>query len=118
YKSALGADRDDDRVLDVLRLDQAQDLGPEILRPIRPAYSAARDFAEAKMDGFQPCRIDKNLILRPRRRHRVEPAAGKLDRDDIFGAAVAIELVKIGPHRGRYCIDEVADDAIFVEAID
>src|SRR5690349_9280075 len=62
HKTAFGTDRHDDRVLDVLRLDQAKHLSAEILRPIRPAYAAAGDFAKAQMHGFEPRRIDEYLI--------------------------------------------------------
>jgi len=46
-RSRLGADRHDDGILDLLRLDQAEDLGAEILRPVGPAQAAARHLAEA-----------------------------------------------------------------------
>ena len=48
-EAALGADRDDDRVLDLLRLDQAEDLRTEVLAPVRPAQPAARDLAEPQV---------------------------------------------------------------------
>ena len=101
HKAAFGADRHDHRVLDVLRLDQTEDLGAEVLRPVRPANAATRHFAEAQMHGFDPRRIDENFIERPRQRHRVDFAAGELDRDQLFDTPIAAELIKIGADRRR-----------------
>src|SRR6202030_411275 len=75
-EAALGADRNNDGVLDLLRLDQAENLGAKILRPVRPADAAARHLAEAQMHGFEPRRVDENLVERLWRRHRGERAAG------------------------------------------
>ena len=75
HETALGADRHDDGVLDVLRFHQAQDFGAEILRPVGPADAAARHFAEAQMRGLDAGRIDENLVERPRQRHSVDLAA-------------------------------------------
>ena len=52
HETALGADRNDDGVLDMLGLDQPQNFGAEILAPIRPADAAARDLAVAQMNAF------------------------------------------------------------------
>ena len=46
-EAALGAHRHDHGILDLLRLDQPQYLGAEILTPVRPADAATRHFAEA-----------------------------------------------------------------------
>ena len=43
-EAALGAGRHDDRVLDLLRLAEAQHLGAEVLGAVRPADAAARDW--------------------------------------------------------------------------
>ena len=66
-EAALRADRHDDRVLDHLRLDQAQHFGAEILAAIRPAQAAARDRAEAQVHAFD--------ARRRRRRSRDTAAA-------------------------------------------
>jgi hypothetical protein len=58
-EAALRADRHDDRVLDHLRLHQAQHLGAEILAPVRPAQAAARHAAAAQVDAFHARRIDE-----------------------------------------------------------
>ena len=118
HEAALGADRHDDGVLDVLRFHQAQDFGAEILRPVGPANAAARHLAEAQMRGLDARRIDENLVERPRQRHGVDLAAGKLDGDDVLGLAVAVELIKVGADRRLHRIDEVAQDAVLVQAFD
>ncbi len=66
HEAALGADRHDHRVLDLLRLHQAQNLGAEILRPVGPADAAARHLAEAQMHALDPRRIDEDFVERPR----------------------------------------------------
>ena len=118
HEAALGADRHDDRVLDVLRLDQTEDFGAEILRPVGPANAAPRHFAEAQMHALDPRRIDKDFVERPRQRQAVDLAARKLDRDGSFDQTVGAELIKIGADRRRHRVDEVAQDAVLVEAID
>ena len=66
HETALRSDRNDDRVLDHLRLDQPQNLGPEIFRPVRPAQSAARHFSPAQVHAFEARRVHKNLEHRLR----------------------------------------------------
>ena len=51
-KAALRAGRHNHRILDHLRLHQAQNLGPEIVAPVRPADAAASDRPAAQMDAF------------------------------------------------------------------
>src|SRR5262249_16301019 len=95
-----------------------ENLGAEILRPVRPAYPAARHFAEAQMHRFQPRRIKKDLVERTRRRDSVELAAGELDGKHLFWPRIAAPLEKIGGYRRRDRTDEIANDAIFIEAVD
>src|SRR5262245_30857129 len=52
HKAALGADRHDHGVLDLLRFHEAEDLGAEILRPVGPAQATARNLAEAQVNTF------------------------------------------------------------------
>ena len=118
HETALGADRNDDRVLDLLRLDQAEDLGAEVLRPVGPADAAARDLAEAQVHAFDARRVDEDLVERPRQRQAVDPAAGELDGDQLLRAPVGIDLIEIGADGGLHRIDEVPQDAILVEACD
>ena len=72
HEAALGADRHDDGVLDLLRLDEAEHLGAEVLRPVGPAQAAARDLAEAQMDALDARRIDEDLVERARQRQRID----------------------------------------------
>ena len=64
HEAALGAHRHDDGVLDLLRLDEAEHLGAEILRPVGPAQAAARDLAEAQVHALDAGRIDEDLVER------------------------------------------------------
>ena len=117
-KAALGADRNNDGVLDVLRLHQAENFGAEILRPIGPANAAARHLAEAQMHRLKARRIEENLVQRPRQRHIVDFAAREFYRDKFFHASALVALIKIGADRGHDRVDEVAQDAVFIEAVD
>ncbi len=51
-EAALRPDRDDHRVLDLLGLDQAEDLGAEVLAAIAPAQATAGHRAEAQVHAF------------------------------------------------------------------
>ena len=66
HEAALGPGRDDDRVLHLLRLDQPEHFGAEVLEPVRPAQPAARHPAEPQVHRLQPGRVDEDLELRPR----------------------------------------------------
>ena len=63
----LGADRNDDRIFHGLRLDQAQDLGPEILSTITPAQPATCDRTKSQMNTLDPGRVDEDLEFRTRK---------------------------------------------------
>jgi len=63
-ESAFGAGRNDDGILDQLRLHEAEDFGPEIVAPVGPAQSASRDRSAAQVDSFDPGRIDPDLAPR------------------------------------------------------
>ena len=65
-EASLGADRDDDGVLDRLRLHQPEHLGAEVLAPVRPADAAAGDPAAAQVHGLHARRVDEDLEHRPR----------------------------------------------------
>ena len=116
-EAALGADRHDHGVLDLLRLDQPQNLGAEILRPVRPADAAARDLAEAQMHALDARRIDEDFVERPRQGKIVDLAAVELDRDQGFRPPVRVELVEVGADRRADRIHEMPNDAILVEAL-
>ena len=61
HEPALRADRHDHRVLDHLRLHQAEDLGAVVLEPVRPADAAARDRAR-RAGARRPSRASKTKI--------------------------------------------------------
>src|SRR5262249_27821281 len=117
-EAALGADRNDHGVLDLLRLAQAEHLGAEILRPVGPADAAARDLAEAQVHGLDPRRIYKDFIERARQRQAVDLAALEFHRNGRLGLIARIELIEVGAQRRFHRVDEVAQDAVFVEALD
>src|SRR5262249_3687590 len=108
----------DDGVLHLLRLAEAQNFGAEVLRPVGPADTAARDLAEAQVYPFEPWRIDENLVERTRQRQRIDLPACEFDRNLAFGAAVVAELIKVRTQRRGHQVDEVAEDAVLIEAFD
>ena len=65
HEAALGPGRDDDRVLHLLGLGQPQDLGAEVLPPVRPAQPATGHGREPQVHGLQPRRVDERLEPRP-----------------------------------------------------
>jgi hypothetical protein len=115
HEAALGADRHDDRVLDLLRLDQAEHLGAEILRPVRPAQAAARDLAEAQMHALDPRRIDEDLVERRGAGMPSTLAEANLNAIVLRGwpsSPIWKKLVR----RPLDQVDEAAQDAVLVEA--
>ena len=70
------------------------------------------------MHGFDPRRIDEDLVERPRQRRVVELAARELDGDQLLRLAVAVELKEIGADGGGDRIEKAAQDAVLVEALD
>ena len=80
-ETALGADRHDHRVLDHLRLDQSQNLGAEVLGPVRPAQPAAGHRPIPQVHPLQPRRVDEDLELRPRSGQVRDLAGQQLERD-------------------------------------
>ena len=87
-EAALGADRHDDGVLDLLRLDQAEHLGAVVLRPVRPAQAAARDRAEAQMHALDLGAVDIDLAPRLGIRQAVQRARIELDRQRLAALAL------------------------------
>ena len=69
HKAAFGADRNDNGVLDLLRLHQAEDFGAEIFAPVGPAQAAARNLAATQMHTFDTGRIDPDFEQRFRFGH-------------------------------------------------
>ena len=117
-KPPFGADRHDHRVLDLLRLHQAENLGAEILRPVGPADAAARHLAETHVHAFNARRIDENFVERARQRQIGELAAFELDRDQRLGLALRVGLIEIAADRRLHRVDEAAQNAVLVQALD
>ena len=127
HEAALGPGGDDDRVLDLLRLDQAEHLGAEVLEPVRPAQPAARHPAETQVHRFQPGRVDEDLELGPRRGEPGHAARVELEHQGACGRgrplqtpregpARALTLVVVGP-QGRVDQRQVRpEDPVVVEA--
>src|SRR5438067_12742517 len=63
-KATLRTDRHDDRVLDGLRLHQAEDLGPEILLAVGPSDAAARDLPGAHVHALDARAVNVDLEQR------------------------------------------------------
>ena len=78
---ALGADRHDDGVLDGLRLGEPEDLGAEVLRPVRPAQPAAGDGAAPQVHALDPGGVDEDLEHGPRLRQIRDAARIELQRE-------------------------------------
>ena len=121
HEAALGAGRDDDRVLDLLRLDQAEHLGAEVLEPVRPAQPAARDPAEAQVHRLQPGRVDEDLELGPRLDDPGHGAGVELEHQR--GRAVhpgagtgGVLLVVVGPQGGVDQRQVGAEDPVGIQA--
>src|SRR5690606_14626123 len=95
-ETALGPARNDDRVLDLLRLDQAQHFGAVILFAIRPAQPAAGDLAAAQVNALHSRRIDENLVHRHRPRHFRDRARIELEAEVALGLAVGVSLIEVG----------------------
>ncbi len=117
-EAALGTHRDDHRVLDLLRLHEAEDLGAEILRPIRPAQAPAGDVAEAQVHALDARRVDEDLEQRPGQRHSHDFRAGELETDRVARASFLSHLEEVRT-QGRFDkVHEAAQDPILVEAGD
>ena len=117
HETALGADRDDDRVLHRLRLHQPEDLGAEVFAPVRPAQPTARDRAEPQVHTLDARRIDEDLESRPRQRQFVDEPRVQLEREHslLAGRALARHEV-VRPQRRLHHRRERAHHPVGVEA--
>ena len=73
HKAALGTDRDNDRVLHLLRLDQAEYFGAVVLRSVRPTQAASRYLAEAQMQTFDARALLGGALLGQKKYADAEP---------------------------------------------
>ena len=113
-ETALGADRHDDGILDLLRLDQAEHLGAVVLGAVRPAQAAAGHRAEAQMHALDLGAVDEDLPPRPRRRQAVDRMRIELDRQRLaFLLRIGNEM--IGAQRGFDQVQIAADDGVVID---
>ena len=70
------------------------------------------------MHAFHARRIDEDFVERVRQRNAGELAALELDRDDLLGLALRVGLEEVAADRRLHRVDEMAQDAVFVQAVD
>ena len=99
-------------------LDQAQDLGPEVLAPVRPPQAAAGDHAETQMDALDPRAVDEYFAQGPRQGEFFEGLRIELEGQAGLELTVGRLLIEVCPQHGVDGIDEPAQDAVFVGAGD
>ena len=111
-------DRHDDDVLHHLRLDQAEHLGAEVLRPVGPAQAAARDLAAAQVHALEARRVDEDLehrlrVGQPGHLRRVE-----LEREERPPPAFRVAAPVVGASRGVDEREELPQHAVLVQVVD
>ena len=112
----MAPDGHDHGVLDELGAHEAQDLGAEVLRPVRPADAAARDRREAQVDGLHARRVDPDLAERARLRRCFHGLAVELEGQRGRAPAGRVRLVEVGAHRDIDQVVELAQDAVLIQA--
>ena len=118
HEPALGADRDDQRVLDHLRLHQPQHLGAEVLGAVRPAQPTAGDLAAAQVHSLEARRVHEDLELRARRGQERDPLGVELERQKRSRGVVLVDHEIVGAQRRAHHRLEAAQDPVLVEAGD
>ena len=118
HETALRPDRHDDRVLHLLGLDETEDLRAEVLAPIRPPETAARDLAEAQMHAFDARAVDEDLAERPRQGQFIDIAGVELEGNVALRLAVLRVLVEIRSQGRLDHIEEPADNSVLVQVTD
>ena len=116
HKTALGADGHDDRVFDLLRLDQAQNFGAEVFAAVGPAQAAARYLATAQMHTFHTWRIDPDLKQRLGLGHAGDFTRVELEAHVRLVATGRGGLPDVGAQGGLHGGQKLAKDAVFVQA--
>ena len=118
-EAALGPGGHDDGVLDHLRLDEAEDLGAEVLAAVGPPQPAPRHRAEAQVHALDPRAVDEDLELRARRGEVGDRARVELQRDvAVELGAVTPLLVVVRAQPGPDDPEEGPDDPVVVQAGD
>ncbi len=113
-EAALGPHRHDYRVLDLLRLGQAQHLSAEVIAPVAPAQAAARDRPETQVHALHLGRPDEYLEIGLGRGQVGQGAAGDLQADIGLGRALIVQLVVIGAHAGLHQQGQAAQHPVGV----
>ena len=113
----LGAHRHDHGVLHHLRLDQAEDLGAEVVAAIGPAQAPAGDRAEAQVHALDPRRVDEDLVAGPRPGQVGDRGRLQLERHVGVGPAVLVPLEVVGAQRGLDVREVGPQDPVVVEAL-
>ena len=113
-ETALGARRHDHRVLHALRLHEAEDLGAEIVAPVRPTQAAARDRPGAQVDALDARAVDPHLAPRHRRGEAGDQAAVELEGERLGGGG----RVGVGAQRRADQAPIGAQDAVVVDRRD
>ncbi len=112
-KSALGADRHDQRVLDVLGFHQAQDLGTKILGALRPADAAAGDRAAPHVHALDARTVDEDFKGRPRFRQARNLFRIELEGEALAGQCGAVTVI-VGAQRREYQREVGAQDPVLI----
>ena len=117
-KAAFGAERDDDGILDRLRLDQSQHLGAVIVKAVGPAQAAARDTRTAQVQAFSTGAVDENFIERQRLGQEGDFPRGELEREIVFRLAILAGLPGVGAQRGQNDGAEGRENLVVFELAD
>ena len=116
-EGSLGALGNDDRVLHLLRLDEAQDLDPEILETIAPAQPTARDISHAEVSALGPDAAHPDLVPGPRIGHRLYLTAVELESDRRLGIFQKAGLEVVRAHRGLDQIQQTPQRAVVIDTL-
>ncbi len=117
-EATLGADRHDHRVLDLLGLDQAQNLGAEVVAAIGPPQAAPGDRAKAQVHALDMRGRDIDLAIGLGGRQVLQLTRSDLVADIGLGLAVRSGLEEVGPLDGADQGGDAAQDAVGVQALD
>ena len=114
---ALGPDRHDDGVLDLLGLHQTQNLGAEVVAAVRPAQATTGDRAEAQVNALDMRCPDEDFAERLGQGQVGQFARGDLDRDVRLVPAVGPGLVVVGALDRLDQQSHPAQGAVMIEAL-
>ena len=118
HETTLRPDGDYHGVLHRLGLHEAEDLGPEVLAPVRPADPAAGDLSAAQVYPLGARGVDEDLEAGQWQRQARDPLGVELEREVRFGIPIRRALVVVRPQRSQGDVEERAQDAVLVQAHD